>query len=280
MKLSQLLDPAERANAETLFRMAGIRTYFLNEEGEKRVLQILTDYPGLAHVRLDQNIGLAINSTVGVTPLHIAAWCGNINACKAFIDGKMPIDALDDQGRSPLHWAAINNNADLCALLMHHHATVNSRNVSGATPFYNACIGGAFENAYALMMRGADPQAYVPAVIDEDALNRINSVTNSAVAAVQKVFNGGAMPTRATCFKDNRLTGEVLGSLGTELFIPLIIQPLFKSGRQENYRLIYDICSDLEPYWQNRYAQTLAATTRHLASPEYDPQALRAGGGR
>ena len=57
-------------------------------------------------------------ATSGVTPLHMAAKCGNLEVCKlimATIDELIP---EDNNGMTPLHEAAAQNYSEVCEFII------------------------------------------------------------------------------------------------------------------------------------------------------------------
>lgn len=66
--------------------------------------------------------GLAAADDDGLTPLHICAREGHVEAVAALLARRVPVDPADADGRTPLVLAAHSEHADICTLLMHHGA--------------------------------------------------------------------------------------------------------------------------------------------------------------
>ncbi|KAI3326265.1 hypothetical protein HD806DRAFT_489812 [Xylariaceae sp. AK1471] len=84
----------------------------------------------LAHVSLHN-----IRDQHGKTPLHIAAFTGNLDAVEALLQlDDIDIDALDKDGDTPLHLAAGNDVRDVCSKLLAIGSNGSIKNKRGLTP--------------------------------------------------------------------------------------------------------------------------------------------------
>lgn len=100
----------------------------------------------------------------GNTPLHLAAWQGQVSAVRALMaTGPAAATAKDQRGMTPLHRAAKTGRAEAAAALLEAHAgrdAARYRLPDGSTPLALAAEGGHFEAAAALL-RGAPDTALV-----------------------------------------------------------------------------------------------------------------------
>ncbi|KAJ2987357.1 hypothetical protein NUW58_g4552 [Xylaria curta] len=70
-----------------------------------------------------------------MTPLHVAALTGNLDAVEALLEiSAIEIDAQDKDGDTPLHLAAMNNIGETCVRLLAAGASSSAENARGLTP--------------------------------------------------------------------------------------------------------------------------------------------------
>lgn len=91
------------------------------------------------------------------TPLHYAAYGGNIEAAKILIENKAEIDFKDANGLTPLHLALIKRHSETAKLFVEHGANINAKvNYSGNTPLFLALSASDEEFAEILISKGAN----------------------------------------------------------------------------------------------------------------------------
>jgi len=89
---------------------------------------------------LEQNPAAASYKDVhsSSTPLHIAAWGGNLAAASLLLSYGAATDAVDMHSRTPLHWAAHCGHHDIAALLLNNKASIDVCDRNGMTPLQAA----------------------------------------------------------------------------------------------------------------------------------------------
>lgn len=70
------------------------------------------------------------------TPLHAAAYTGNVDLTKLLISKKADVNARNDEGKTPLHTAAIYGQDEIIQLLLSAGADVNAKDNEGKTPLH------------------------------------------------------------------------------------------------------------------------------------------------
>lgn len=97
------------------------------------------------------------------TPLHLAAYKGNVEALTALLSlGASPL-ASDGRGATPLHNACYNGHAAVAQMLIERLPEdqrarfVNAQDASGATALHKACFKGHLNVVSLLCKHGADP---------------------------------------------------------------------------------------------------------------------------
>lgn len=90
------------------------------------------------------------------TPIFFASLRGHGNIAARLIEAGARIDIKDIRGRSAFHIAALRGHAILVDLLYHNGARINQRDTLGMTPLHTAAYGGQEESARLLVSLGAD----------------------------------------------------------------------------------------------------------------------------
>jgi ankyrin repeat protein len=96
------------------------------------------------------------------TPLHSAAYFGNLGIVQKLIEYGADIDARDEGGYTPLYLSSEGVNLkdpSVVRLLLDHGADVNPRTNHRSTPLHMASRWGAIEVARILLEYGADVEA-------------------------------------------------------------------------------------------------------------------------
>jgi hypothetical protein len=96
------------------------------------------------------------------TPLHSAAYYGNLEVVQKLIEYGADIGAEDQDGRTPLYDGSEGHFPKDCSvlrLLLEHGADVNARTKRGETPLLRASFCGALEVVRVLLEHGADVTA-------------------------------------------------------------------------------------------------------------------------
>ena len=96
---------------------------------------------------------------LGWTPLHSAAFYGQVEVSRLLLQYKADIHARDNEGRTPLNEAARYNRVDAARFLLEHGADVNAQNNSRGTPLHVALDYGYLDVARLLVEHGANIDA-------------------------------------------------------------------------------------------------------------------------
>src|SRR5437870_5801908 len=93
----------------------------------------------------------------GSTPLHCAAWKGNLEAVEALLELGADIEAQnanEHYGGTALHAAAHGNHKPVAALLIRRGANINTVSCNGRTPLAETTIHNATAVARLLKQHG------------------------------------------------------------------------------------------------------------------------------
>lgn len=101
---------------------------------------------------------IAMYSTDGWTPLHLAAYFGRKEAVKHLIDAGAPVMVRSTNAinNHPIHAAAAGKSRDIVALLLERGADANATFEGGFTALHSAAQAGDVEMAKVLLTAGAD----------------------------------------------------------------------------------------------------------------------------
>ena len=96
----------------------------------------------------------------GHTPLHAAAWKGDVAQIRSLIAGGADVNAASSFGTTPLHSATVNNQLEAVKALLQQGARVDARDGLGRTPLFAALeIGASRPVIDALLDAGAAADA-------------------------------------------------------------------------------------------------------------------------
>ena len=88
--------------------------------------------------------------------LNAAAFIGDINRVKAFVEGNGSVDEADASGQTPLHYAAAGNHMDIAEFLISEGAKIDAVAGKWKTPLGVAARTGSIDVAKYLIVHGAN----------------------------------------------------------------------------------------------------------------------------
>lgn len=92
----------------------------------------------------------------GETPLHSAAFWGDLDIADLLLSHGAKADVRSKAGWTPLHTAARFGRSDVIRLLLDKGADVDARDALGKTPLHRAAEGGDRDTVALLLARSAD----------------------------------------------------------------------------------------------------------------------------
>lgn len=130
------------------------------DESGRTALHIAAQTPGsvsiaelLIHHGAQKNASGLLRKNV--TPIHVAAFCGNMEVAALLIREGANVNAIDDHRFTPLHNAAAEGHVEVVSLLVSNGGSINARSEDGATPLYFAAKSGHLGAAKVLIGSGA-----------------------------------------------------------------------------------------------------------------------------
>jgi ankyrin repeat protein len=109
-------------------------------------------------VLIESGVSVNHKDSIGVTPLHWAAFCGHGGVTSRLVDAKADIHVRDREGRTPLHVAAYENHIECIRLLVLTGADLHSPDNVGWTPLHCAVSNGVDQACTFLTEAGVQPQ--------------------------------------------------------------------------------------------------------------------------
>lgn len=88
-----------------------------------------------------------------------AAYFGNDQVIKEYIEAQLDLNQKDEYGSTPLHIAATFNRTSAAELLISGGANINATSADGSTPLHTAAFFGRVEIVKALLAKGAPTDA-------------------------------------------------------------------------------------------------------------------------
>ena len=125
-----------------------------------------------------------------LTPLHSAAFYGDLEVVQKLIEYDADVSAKDENGCTPLFTASEGHHLRDCSvlrILLDHGADVNAPGLSGWTPLHKASAFGAVEVARLLLEHGADINAGA-----EDGMTPLHYASAKSLEVARLLLERGA----------------------------------------------------------------------------------------
>jgi ankyrin repeat protein len=165
----------------------------LGIEDEKKLMEFINKRA--EELRLVLSASSARGVPYDQTPLHTAAFRGDVEDVKLRLESGADPNAKDNAGRTPLHLAAFRGHVEVVKLLLERGADPNAKNDAGWTPLHIAVQEGHVEVVKLLLESGADPNAK-----NDAGWTPLHKATNEGhVEVVKLLLESGADPNA----KDN-----------------------------------------------------------------------------
>jgi ankyrin repeat protein len=105
----------------------------------------------------DEGADVNARSLNNTTPLQLAFRSNRFSIAAILVQKfRADVDCFDKLGRTPLHWAAFNGDLDLVSMLINAGADINARDNDGYTPLHKAVWRGKIECVRFLLENGAE----------------------------------------------------------------------------------------------------------------------------
>ncbi|XP_076275512.1 histone-lysine N-methyltransferase G9a isoform X2 [Rhynchophorus ferrugineus] len=164
-----------------------------NEQSTPLMLAVTENRNDILKYLLASGAQLIAKGTDGMTVLHLAAKCGNLEACRSIVSASFSIpnyvNYQDDGGWTPLvwacehghidivkyliskgadidlrdveynvalHWAAFGGHSDIVELLLRNNCNINILNVHGDTPLHICAREEKYDTVVTLLSRNAN----------------------------------------------------------------------------------------------------------------------------
>ena len=111
-------------------------------------------------VLIESGVDIDHKDSIGVGPIHWAAFCGHSAVIKRLLDSKADLHIRDREGRTPLHVASYERSEgqlEVLSTLIAAGAELHSPDRAGWTPLHCAVSNGVEAAILLLIEAGADP---------------------------------------------------------------------------------------------------------------------------
>jgi len=114
--------------------------------------------PAHLAIKADQKevLDLLLAKGATVSPVHLAAYKGDLATVRKFIEGKAPVNVVGEGGLTLLHAAASGGQRETAAYLISHGADGNALDKKKQTPLFCAAAAGHRAIVRLLIDKGAD----------------------------------------------------------------------------------------------------------------------------
>ena len=102
-----------------------------------KAVQLFYSEQKMSHKMTNCTIFYSLNVPKGITPLHIAAYSGNLDLLKSIFERNQEYQK-DGWGCTPLYYAAHNGHLEMCEYIMQTFENGHTGNNSGQTPLHEA----------------------------------------------------------------------------------------------------------------------------------------------
>jgi ankyrin repeat protein len=144
--------------ATLLIKMGAKATCFDSEGFTPFHKAVLNGHLPLIQLLVDEGADVNAKSLNNTTPLQLAFRSNRIGIAEVLIRKYgADLNCVDKAGRTPLHWAAFNGDLDTTTFLFSAGADISARDNDGYTPLHKAVWRGKLECVRLLLERGAIP---------------------------------------------------------------------------------------------------------------------------
>ena len=116
-----------------------------------------------AEILLDAGADIDARDDSGSSPLHLAAWKGQIPTVEVLVSARANLDARGLYGDTPLHLAASYGQSGVAAVLTNANADINAKDHAGKTPLDWARESNQSATVAMLLVAGGSSTTWQPA---------------------------------------------------------------------------------------------------------------------
>ena len=162
----------------------------------------------------------------GLTPLHLAAYHGHLEATQTLLDGGVPVDTTSEHGgMTALHWAIGQGHADLVRPLLTKGAQISLTDDGGRNALHFAASRG-FDDVLSTLLAEV-PKEAPSAVLDAPSNLRVTPLQMAAekghAEAVQLLLAAGALPN-ATADAAQISALHAAAAMGHEVIVDALLR--------------------------------------------------------
>ncbi|MFC1793591.1 ankyrin repeat domain-containing protein [Planctomycetota bacterium] len=157
---------------------------------------------------------LLFEKGAAVSTIHIAAFAGNLEKVRSFIEGGIDVNGNDEDGMTPLHLAAQGGHKAVVEILISQGADLNAKNNRGMTPLHLAEMRDRKEIVQLLVDKGAGVSLYTAARLGE--LSRVKKLIEDG-ADVNAEGRWDETPLHGAVAKGHKAVAEFLIAKGADI---------------------------------------------------------------
>ncbi|CAM9468204.1 unnamed protein product [Ectocarpus sp. 13 AM-2016] len=171
--LNDLHKAVERGDTERAVALLSSKKFNVDESGGAMgvtplMIAIFKGNLRMVKILLDEGCNLSITNDDGAGPLHLSAQGGKLSITRLLVESGAEIEASTWMGATPLHVASDEGHSEVVRALCEAGADVDTRKADRSTPLISAAIRGHANSTRELLRAKANPLLVKPNAVGKN----------------------------------------------------------------------------------------------------------------